>query len=143
MKAKTLVAVAAAMLLSACGTLQTIGENDTVARDALTIVTYAAIEQSNDRADMARDIVAVAKDAKTWIDFDGVTINELADKARQRLAQSDRELSEKAGLTLLLNRAEALLKKRISEGVLDPNAKVTVNAVLDWVIDAASVYAGG
>ena len=143
MKAKILVICAAVAAVAGCGVLQTISDNEMVARDAITIVTYAAIEQSSDRADTASDIVAAAKDMKTWIDFDGVTIEELANKLRQRIAASDRELSEKAGLTLLLNRAEAELKKRVSEGVLDPNAKVTVNAVLDWVIDAASVYASG
>lgn len=142
MKAKIIGVCAAVALLAGCGVLQTINENEMVARDAMTIVTYAAIEQSNDRPHTARDIVAAAKDAKTWLDLDGVTIEELASKARQRIAESDRELSEKAGFTLLLNRADAELKKRISEGALDPNAKVTVNAVLDWVIDAAAVYAG-
>ena len=143
MTAMRVVLVAAAItLVGGCGVLQTISENAQTARDVMDIATLYAIEQADDRAAEARAIIAEAKDFKRWVDFESVTFDELVAKARERIARSDRELSEKAGLNILLRRADALLRDKVSAGALTPEDKATVNELLDWIIESASVYAG-
>lgn len=137
-----LISVATLMLCGCPGMLQTINENAQTARDVMDIATLYAIEQADDRAAEARAIIAEAKDFKRWVDFESVTFDELVAKARERIARSDRELSEKAGLNILLRRADALLRDQVSAGVLTPDDKATVNELLDWIIESASVYAG-
>ena len=106
------------------------------------MATLYAIEQSRDRTARAIAIIKAAEELRTFIDFNAVTLDELVDRARLRIARSDSELSEKAGLTLLLNRAERLLRDRVAAGELDPGDKATVNELLDAIIASARAYAG-
>lgn len=129
------------LALSACGTLQTLNESATF-HDTLNVATLYAIEQSRDRTARAIAIIKAAEELRTFIDFNAVTLDELVDRARLRIARSDSELSEKAGLTLLLNRAERLLRDRVAAGELDPGGKATVNELLDAIIASARAYAG-
>lgn len=129
------------LALSACGTLQTLNESATF-YDTLNVATLYAIEQSRDRTARAIAIIKAAEELRTFIDFNAVTLDELVDRARLRIARSDSELSEKAGLTLLLNRAERLLRDRVAAGELDPGDKATVNELLDAIIASARAYAG-
>lgn len=130
-----------AVALTGCGTLQPLTESDTF-RDTLDIATLYAIEQSSDRTAKAIAIIKAAEDVRTFMDFNAVTLDELVDRARLRIIRSDSQLSEKAGLTLLLNRAERLLRDRLISGELDPAGKATVNELLDAIIASAQAYAG-
>lgn len=140
-RAIAVLACAAVLALAGCETLKTISKSED-ARDVITVATLYAIEQSSDRPAKAVAIIAAAEELKVVIDFRAVTLDDLVAEARARIARSDSELSEKAGLLFLLNRAERLMRDRIHAGELDPDAKATVNELLDWVIQAARAYAG-
>lgn len=129
------------LLISGCAALRVVDTDQQNARSVVDIVTLAAIEQATDRQVTARKIIQAAEDARTWIDFDGVTIEDLVVKARARLAVSDLELSSKAALTLLITRLESSITEKVGAGLLDPDAKVTVNRLLDWIVVSAQAYA--
>jgi|HigsolmetaAR206D_1030411.scaffolds.fasta_scaffold00654_22 hypothetical protein len=129
------------VLIAACSAVQTIAESNG-ARDAIQIATLFAIEQSSDRKAAAREIISEAENAKSAVELFGAPVDELIDRARSRIAASSAELSTKAALHLLLNRAESELRKRIDEGDISINERVRINRVLDWIIEAASAYAG-
>ena len=135
---KPIVPCILAFILAGCSTL----EKQPVA-SALVIqsATLYSIEQSSDRAETARRIIAAAEDAKKLMDFEGVTVDELVAKTRARLAQSDRPLSEKAALNALLVVADQYIRDKINAGVINPQDKLTVNSVLDAIINSAKAYA--
>jgi outer membrane murein-binding lipoprotein Lpp len=128
--------------LAGCSSFDTLDEHETGARMVVEVATLAAIERSSDRAATANRVIAAATDARAWIDFDGVTLEELAAKARTRIAGSDLELSEKAGLNALVTILQEEISANIEAGALDPQTKVTVNRLLDWVVASAQAYAG-
>ncbi len=136
------IAVSSLMLMGGCATLDTINQNEAVARSEINIATLAAIVQSSDRAATAKGVVTAAEDAKRWIDVDGVSIKDAAAKVRVRIAQSDMELSRKAVLNLLVDLAETKIDDAIKAGKLSADQLVTVNKLLDWVIQSAQAYAG-
>lgn len=135
------LAATSPMLMGGCTTLDTINENEQAVRSAINISTLATIEQSTDRAATAAKILKAAKDAKQWIDFEGISAQEVVVRSRARIAQSDLELSQKAALSLLVDIAEAKIADAISQGRLDAEQTVTVNKLLDWIIQSATAYA--
>jgi hypothetical protein len=135
-KFATLVAT---LLLVGCATIR---ENPVPALVGIQSATLFVIEQSSDRQAKARDIIAAAEDAKKLLDFDAVTLDQLVARVRERIASSDRELSEKAGLSGLLTISQAWLQDRISDGTLSPEDRATVNDVLNTIIQSAQAYAG-
>jgi vacuolar-type H+-ATPase subunit E/Vma4 len=135
-KFATLVAT---LLLVGCATIR---DNPVPALVGIQSATLYVIEQSSDRKAKARDIIAAAEDAKKLLDFEAVTLDQLVARVRERIANSDRELSEKAGLSGLLTIAQTWLQDRISEVTLSPDDKATVNDVLSTIIQSAQAYAG-
>jgi hypothetical protein len=136
---KKLIPVVATLLLVGCATIR---DNPVPALVGIQSATLYVIEQSSDRKAKARDIIAAAEDAKKLLDFEAVTLDQLVARVRERIANSDRELSEKAGLSGLLTIAQTWLQDRISEGTLSPDDKATVNDVLSTIIQSAQAYAG-
>jgi hypothetical protein len=134
--------IGAVVSLAGCSTLDSLDEHETGARMVVEVATLAAIERSSDRAATATRVIAAATDAKAWLDFDGVTLEQLAAQARQRIAGSDLELSEKAALNVFVNILQEEISANIEAGALDPQTKVTVNRVLEWVVASAQAYAG-
>ena len=137
-----LLSLAIGLSVVACGVLDAVQDNQAGARAIVEIATLAAIEQSSDRAATARRVIQAAEDARTWLDFDGVTLDELAFKARERIASSSLELSSKASLNLLVGMLEDEISARVADRTLDYEATVTVNCMLDWIITSAQAYAG-
>lgn len=139
---RVILAIAATVALSACGSLQTTVESQSTA-DALMIATLYAIEQSADREAEARKIIREAENAKAELAnaSDAVTADRLIAEARARIAQSDGDLSKKAALNLLLDRLDDRIRALIRGGAIDPAALVTINKLLDVVINAATAYA--
>lgn len=133
---------AALLLLAACSGLPTIGQDDTGARALVEIATLAAIEQSDDRADAAARVIAAATEARTWLDLEGVTLDEIATRVRARIVASDLELSQKAALNTLVNILAAEISAQVDVGQIDPATRVTVNKLLGWVVSAAQAYTG-
>lgn len=135
-------ALAVIAALAGCTSLSSLGQSDAAARTLIEIATMAAIEQSHDRVATATEVARAANEAKSWLDLSGVTMTELAAKARERIAASKAELSEKAALNALVNVIEAQVSAQVTTGAIDPQVRVRLNTVLDWIIGAARAYAG-
>jgi len=126
-------------LLLGCKTLE---KHPATSSIVIQAVTLKVIEESDDRAAQARKIIAAAEDARALLDFEGVSVESLVARVRERIAASDAELSEKVALNGLLTALEAEVRGRIDAGTLDPAEKQTINRVLSLVITAAQAYAG-
>jgi hypothetical protein len=138
-----LIVVAALIATSGCSTMQSIVKDDTgLLSDAITISTLAAIESSSDRVQTANEIIEAAQEAMSALESSGTTVATLVAQARFRIAHSNAELSQKAALHALINRLERELGKRVSDGVLNPTDRASVNELLEIVIAAARAYAG-
>lgn len=137
-KVLTLIAALAAVMIAGCATVE---KHQIASSVVIQGLTLKAIEESSDRSEKANEILEAAEAARVMLDLEGVTLDQLTLKMRRRIAQSDSELSEKLALNALVDAAEDLIAKRINDGLLDPQAKVTVNQVLDWIIGAAEAYA--
>ena len=136
------VAFVLGLMLSACSVLDVVDDHEMGARALVDIATLAAIERSSDRPATALRVIQAAEDARTWLDFEGVTLNELATTARARIATSDLELSGKVALNALVDILAFEISTRVEAGLLDAEAKITVNRMLDWVIRSAQAYTG-
>lgn len=137
-KALALIVACVAVTVVGCGTIQ---KHQLASSVVIQGLTLRAIEESGNRAEKANAILSAAEDARVMLDMEGVTLDQLTAKMRQRIAQSDSELSEKLVLSSLVDVAEQTIDAKISDGMLDPEAKVTVNQVLGWIIMSARAYA--
>lgn len=105
------------------------------------VATMKFIESGEDRAAKAARIVKAAAQARVWLDTDGVTIADLHSAMMARIASADLEPSDKLLAAALVDVVAAELDVRIGAGVISPEKRATVNAVLSWVEQAASFYA--
>lgn len=131
----------AVLALAGCSILQS---TPLVAKIAVQHATLRLIENQPEAqvVQKARNVVQFAKDAKQWAFApDTVTVPQLAQAARQRLAQLDLTPSERLLANDLVSLIEQELKQRLGQQGLSEDARVTVNQVLTWVIEAADVYA--
>lgn len=104
------------------------------------VATMKFIEAGDDRAAKAAKIVSAAAQARVWLDTDGVSLSDLQSAMLARVNAADLEPSDKLLAAALVDVIAAELNARIGEGVISPEKKATVNAVLAWVEQAASFY---
>ena len=137
----TVFAVFALGGLAACTTMQSTDGQEATARTLVEISTMVAIEKSSDREATAAKIVTAAGEAKALVDVSGVSLDQVAQKARERIAASNADLSEKAALNALVNMIAAEFSQQLATGAISPEVSVRVNKLLDWIIGAARSYA--
>jgi uncharacterized protein YceK len=132
-----LILIAAALaVLSGCASFQGSATEKLIVQAA----TMKFIESSDDRASKAVRIVAAAGQARVWLDTDGVTISDLKSAMLERIVAADLDPSDKLLASALVDVVVAELDLRIGAGVISPEKKATVNAVLGWVESAAAFY---
>lgn len=136
---KKLLAVAMMVFLSACATF---GQNANTAKLGVTYATLKYIEKAGDpvaQAERAADVRRVAEDVRVVASGEAVTVAALEAAALAQLPDSlspaDRFLA-----TALIQAAVAELQVRVGEGVLDPEKKLQVEAVLAWVVEATNYF---
>lgn len=137
MRVASVVAMMVSITLPGCATLE---EQEPAAKATIQFVVMNEIEQSSDRAAKAKSIAAIAGEATVMLDVESVTLPELKTKIMQRLAERDLEPSRMLAASFLVDAVGQEIQKRIGEGILSPEDKVTVNKVLSWVEEAASFY---
>lgn len=139
---RLLIAVVMAVALTGCASL---GTSPTSEKLIVQVGVMKFIEGAGDapaeRAAKAERIVKAAAVAKVWLDTDGVTLADLKTAMLERIAAADLEASDKLLASALVDVVAAELDVRIGEGVISPEKRATVNAVLGWVEQAASFYA--
>src|SRR5690606_22320719 len=136
---RIILAVMATVVLSGCASFGTSGATEKLIVQAATM---KFIESSDDRAGKAARIVKAAAQARVWLDADGVTVADLHGAMIERIAGADLDPSDKLLAAALVDVVVAEINVRIGEGIISPDKRATVNAVLAWVEQAASFYAG-
>lgn len=134
---KLILAIVMAVALTGCATL---GSGSAAEKLVVQVATMKFIEAGDDRAAKAAKIVSAAAQARVWLDTDGVSLSDLQSAMLARVNAADLEPSDKLLAAALVDVIAAELNARIGEGVISPEKKATVNAVLAWVEQAASFY---
>ncbi len=128
--------------LSGCSTLMDPG-NRAGQQIAVQYATGKYIESPatpEARQARARQVKAVAENLKTVAKSDSATIAQLHELAMAKVAKANLSPSDRLLATTLVGVAVQELSQRVSIGVLDPDTRVAVSRLLDWVIAAASAY---
>lgn len=134
-----ILAALAAVMFTGCASLTGTSASEKL---IVQVATMKFIEAGDDRAEKAAKIVSAAAQARVWLDTDGVSIADLQSAMMARINTADLEPSDKLLAAALVEVVAAELNVRIGEGVIAPEKKATVNAVLAWVEQAASFYTG-
>lgn len=133
--------VATVVVLSGCSTIQQqIENNPDASKLAVQVATMKVIEAGNNAHERAVTTRSIVSAAKVWLDTEEVTVDLLHDKVMERVATLSLSPSDKVLVTLLADMAVAELKKRVGDGLIPADKRVTVNQVLSWVDDAAKYY---
>ena len=133
--------LAVALPIAALTGCASLGTSSATEKLVVQAATMKFIESSGDRATKASRIVKAAAQARVWLDTDGVTIADLQVAMLDRIAAADLEPSDKLLASALVEVVVTELNARIGEGIISPEKRATVNAVLTWVEQAASFYA--
>lgn len=131
---QAIIAALAAIILAGCAT------NGAGEKLVVQAATMKFVESSDDRAANAARIVRASAQARVWLDTDGVTIADLHAAMVERIALADLEPSDKLLAVALVDMVVAELDVRIGDGIISPEKRATVNAVLAWVEQAAGFY---
>ena len=123
---------ASCMLAALAGCASGPGVSENTARLAVTYATMKGIEQGLDPVRTR----AVAESAKAVISGEAVTLTGLQEAISTELAGLDLSPADRMLASLLVSTIAQELQARIGTGVLDPEQKVKVAEVLQWVIDA-------
>lgn len=136
------LALSAVTALPACKTL-TNPDNRIAQQIAVQYATGKFIEGEktvDSRLARARSVAKVAENLKAVTGGGAATIAQLHELAVEKVAKANLTPADRILASTLLDVAVQELSARVTTGVLDPDAVVAVNRLLDWVIAAASAY---
>lgn len=134
---KRFLVIAVWAIAAGCASLDV---NSTVEKIAIQQATMRYIEDGAGRAERADRIVKAVQDARIMLDMEGVRLADLQAAMMARITKADLEPSDRALLLALADVAVSAVNVEIGDGVLSPEKRVRVNAVLAWVEQAASFY---
>lgn len=130
----------AVTFLPGCASLST--GNSQQSKIVVQLGTMKAIEADKDHAgERALKVREIAKEAKTFLDGNDVSVSMLAGAVSARLAGIDLAPSDRVLAAALVDAVVSEIDVRVGEGLLSPDERMTVSQVLDWVIDATEFYA--
>lgn len=142
---RSLIAVGVVALLAflpGCAVLQgegTAGE-EFAARSSIQLATVKVIDGDQERAER---VVAIASQARELVAGDATAaLDEVEQRVRDEIRWDNLSPLEQQVASDLVELVRAELQARIGEGALDPEDRVAVRTVLDWIIEAASRAAG-
>jgi hypothetical protein len=133
---KAIAAVALFLFLTGCAVLETVEQNPMVAQLTVQQATLRVIDEDPDKAMRALEIT---RDVREMISVDSVTVALLDDFIRVQIDWSKLSLADAQLLMMLLEQLKVELAKRMGEGVLSPEQKVSIDRVIDWVEDSAKL----
>lgn len=129
-------AVALAVALTGCTSINT---SDATTQFAVRYATMKFVEKGSEPAVRAAKVVEVARDAKQFLNGETVTLDMLTEAVRVRLDDADLSPADRLLADALVATVANELAIRVGRGELAADQQLVVNAVLDWIIDAASV----
>lgn len=125
----------AALALTGCATGNI--STDPSARLAVTYATLKVIESGPDSEVRAAKIRDIASEARQFIETDALSLDQLSSALRARIAHEGLNPSDQLLADALILTVMSELEARVGSGLLSPEQKLTVGAVLGWVIVAA------
>jgi hypothetical protein len=132
-----LLVAAAVFALTACASTPS-------GQRAERIVVQAAvlhvIERSSIPSAKAQAIVGAVKLVHTLLLDDNASVSALRSALLSRVAERDLPPAEKLVALEVVNALSDEVERRVGSGILSPDAVLTVNTVLDWVLDATALY---
>lgn len=137
---RKLFIAAIAVVLSGCAGLGLSGATEKLIVQAATMKFIESGDAPAERSAKAARIARAADQARIWLDTDDVTVADLQSAMLERIRSADLEPSDKVLASALVEVVVAELNIRIGEGIISPDKRATVNAVLAWVEQAAKFY---
>jgi hypothetical protein len=132
--------VTALAVLAGCESLK---EHDTAAAIAVQYATAKVIESGStaeERSEKAARIRDIAREARTWLAGEAVSIEYLQSAAMARVAKLDLSPADRVLANALVQTAVVELHRKVGDGVIPPERLVTVNELLGWIIQATDLY---
>lgn len=126
--------------LCGCSALDWVADNADVAQPVVMIATMKAVEAEPNHPERARKIAQYAQDAKSYLDGPAITLSEFEGAIRDRLGVDSLSPSDALLAGSLVSALMEKLNESVGDGVLDPDARLRINTVLDWIIEAAEIY---
>jgi hypothetical protein len=102
-------------------------------------IQYATLKITEGKPDRAARIHAIASDAKTFLSGEAVTLSALNAAVRDKIDFSKLDAADTLLVNALLGEVQRQLAAKLGEGLLNPDALVHVNRVLDWIIAVTEV----
>lgn len=134
---KNVIFVLFALVLAGCSFVETL-QPDTK-RLAVTYATAKIIDTNADRAARVLDLV---EQGRAFIESDAeVSIDALYSGVMDRIEWQKIDPADRILIEEILKNARERLKDEIGIGLLQPDERVKVVKVLDWIESAASRYA--
>jgi hypothetical protein len=137
----SVLAAAAALASVGCETLEKSPNTASLVVQYATAKVIEAGKTADERSARAVRIKSIATEAKTWFDGDDVTVGLLQAAAQARLAKLNLGPADLLLANGLVGVVVEELQKKVGEGVLSPEQKMTVSQVLAWIVGAADLYA--
>lgn len=134
---KVLTLMAAAFMTVACASTP---QGERAERVVVQASVMHVIETAGRPAEKAQRIVDAVALARTLLTDTTVTVGTLRSALLARVAQRDLPMSEKLLALEVINTLSDEVEKRVGAGMLDANALLSINTVLTWVSDAATLY---
>lgn len=113
-----------------------VDERPASAQRTIKVATFTVIGQSDEIG--PQDVIRHAEAARSLLDGE-VTLSRLADEVRKRVGWEQLDAADRILLDAVLTEAERRLRDRIGEGVIDADARVTIETLLSWIIAAAQM----
>ena len=127
---KHVLLIALALAIGGCASS---GSNESQLTEQL-VIQYAVLKVVCDNPEKAKRIGEVAREAKTFLAGDGVTVALLDEAVRAKIDWTKLDAADTLLVNALLAEVDRQLSVKLGAGVLSPEQLVTVNEVLDWVI---------
>lgn len=138
------ISVLLALAASGCASFS---QNISTEKLVVQVATLKVIEVGktpDDQRDRATRIKAIASEARSLLDGEGVTIDSLQAAVGARIAKLNLQPSDQLLANALVEAVVAELQARIGSqvgaGVIPADAKYQVSTVLGWVLDAVAAY---
>jgi hypothetical protein len=132
-----LLMLMAAVLVSGCANFNL---DDTGTRVAIQVATGQYIEASDLPSKRAQSVIDEVSKARTFLDVEFITVEEIADNFKQRLVEKGLSPSEMVLAITLIDMIQASIDNKIDVGQVSPEDLVRINGVLNIVEDMAKVY---
>lgn len=128
--------------LPGCAILQGDGSEgeEFAVRSSIQLATVKVIDGDQERAER---VVEIASQARELVAGDSTAaLDEVEQRVRDEIQWDTLSPAEQQVASDLVELVRAELEARIGEGALDPEDRVAVRTVLDWIIEAAGRAAG-